>query len=162
MSASRARPSCTTTALGRAAERSSGPAVRRRRRGPGHGGVSHGAHVTATRAFLARLTDTFVVRCHLAGIVIRDISVYTEVHIADRALSLTERFTAVLTRPEPTAADRLIAAAILGTILRPLTDPLIETSGPATGDTLVHIASTIARQIAPRSPPDESTTATAV
>lgn len=105
------------------------------------------------RTFLTRVTDTFVLHRHLAGIVIRDISAYSEAHIAERALSLTERFTVVLTRPEPTTADRVLSAAVLGAILRPLTDPLIDGGDPAISGTLVRIASTIARQIAPLSQP---------
>lgn len=101
------------------------------------------------RTFLARVTDTFVVHRHLAGIVIRDISAYTEVQIAERALSMSERFTVVLTRPEPTTADRILTAAILGAMLRPLTDPLIDDRDTTIRDVLINIASTITRQIAP-------------
>jgi|GEM_PF-4018639 len=99
------------------------------------------------RRLLAELTDLFVAHHEVAGILIRDISSYSNAVVTERVAVLTETLTILMTRVRPTKVDRVIVASILGAVLRPLTDPLIDPTDPETRSIISRLALLLAKQI---------------
>ena len=88
----------------------------------------------------------------MAGILNRDISSSTNPLVVERVTTLLETLTVLMTRIDPTKADRVIVASILGAVLRPLTDPLIDPGDPETRAIVNRLAGIMAKQIAPATP----------
>ena len=99
------------------------------------------------RSFLADAIDAFIAHRDVAGILIRDVTAFADPHAVQRAADLLASFTVLLTGPEPTASRRLITTAILGAVLRPLTDPTIDPNYDAHRATLIQVAYTLSKLI---------------
>ena len=104
------------------------------------------------RQLLSDITDLFVTHHEVAGILNRDISSSTNPLVVERVTTLLETLTVLMTRIDPTKADRVIVASILGAVLGPLTDPLIDPGDPETRAIVNRLAGIMAKQIAPATP----------
>lgn len=99
------------------------------------------------RAFLADAIDAFIAHRDVAGILIRDVTALVDPHAVERAGDLLASFTVLLAGPEPTPSRRLITTAILGAVLRPLTDPTIDPNDDGHRATLIQVAYTLSKMI---------------
>ena len=99
------------------------------------------------RLFLADVIDAFIAHHDVAGILIRDITAHADVKTVDRAAEMLASFTTLLTGPELPPDGRIITTAILGAILRPLTDPTVDLTDPITRTTLIRMTNALAKQI---------------
>ncbi len=99
------------------------------------------------RAFLADAIDAFIAHRDVAGILIRDVTALVDPHAVERAGDLLASFTVLLAGPEPTPSRRLITTAILGAVLRPLTDPTIDPNDDGHRATLIQVAYKLSKMI---------------
>jgi AcrR family transcriptional regulator len=107
------------------------------------------------RLLLTDVTDVVLAHRQAAGIVDRDITSLADDQIERRVTAIEDRFIRLLSGPDPTAADRIVATATLGAVLRPLTDPDIDPADPNTRTIVLDAAVAISRQIdrgSPRKP----------
>jgi AcrR family transcriptional regulator len=99
------------------------------------------------RFLLGQLVDLVLAQPDVAAIVVGDVTWRSEDLLATRLARWVERFTALLIDGSPLAADRLVVTGILGAVVRSATSPGADPCDPATRDTIVRMATALARQL---------------
>jgi AcrR family transcriptional regulator len=82
--------------------------------------------VRQRRAFLTRYCEILATHPYAARLLVRDLSSITQLNVPATGPGVTHRLMALLEGPDPDTSLRLRTSAALGSIMRPMTVPVVE------------------------------------
>jgi AcrR family transcriptional regulator len=102
---------------------------------------------TRRKQLLAKLVDGYSEHRLVLLLLMRDVSSHWPLHISPRMSFRIDRVVHLLAGEHPSAQDRVVVDAALGSITRPMIDPGVDTESPDNRALMLAIATDVARRL---------------